>query len=172
MNIRDQVNQKITTNYNNYLCIAKSYSNKKDLPEDILHECLMYMLEFSDEKLETIYLYFDYYLANMIKLSFTSKTSKYQVKYNKMLYTDFDDYYFENIIDDNEEDNYIVHYDINDIEKILIEKCDWLSREVFLRYVKQYKTFKKMSDDTNIPISSLYNSYKIAKKIIKENLYL
>ena len=170
--MNSEIAECINKNYDKYLRISYGYNkDKTEDPRDILQECLMYVCEMDIEKQNKIAPYFEYYLIQMIKYSSISKTSKYQQKYNKLLLNksiivesiaDLDE-----MICDDEIDNVIK---INKIKEILEKDCTWYEREVFLQYVTTGKSFKAFERDTKIPASSLFNTYKKVKEMIKEKI--
>lgn len=190
MDYKQKVNDKITKDYKSFLKMAKNIVKTGEY-QDILHECLVEILEFDEDKLKDIFPYFEFYLIQMIKYSFRSKTSKYQQKYKKTnLILDTNNYGFENkllfipeninYLDKNELNNINLFDDsdsediktekINEINKILVEKCTWYQRSVFLYKIENNLTFKKFEAVTKIPASSVFNTYKETLSIIRNNL--
>lgn len=168
MDTKSELDNLIKNNYKKYLQFAKNMANGKDDPRDVLQECLLEIYEMTEKKQKEIIPYLEYYLIQMIKFSFRSNTSKYQQRYNKLKLSD--NVSVETLLSDDEE--YVeVNVTVEEIEKILTDNCNWYEREVFLRYVNNKKSFKTMETETDIPASSLYNTYNKVKKILQEKLY-
>lgn len=164
-------NEYITNNYEKLSMISKSISNERNDYEDVLHEAILAVYELNDEKKTEIYPYLEFYLIQVMKYSFYSKNSSYHRKY-KMLETDnniihLDDYELDSIIEDIDEP--VSDITMADVEKVL-KDVDWYSREVFLRHLNDGKSFNKLSKETGIPASSLFNTYKTVKLKIIEAL--
>lgn len=167
-------NKYLNDNYNRFL--EYSYNirkNSNDNPKDILQECLMYLLELPENKKKSLLSrnYIDFYLIKMIYLSYFSKKSKYQCKYNRIIY----DKNIENMDYFKEDDNEIIDdYDIRLklLYNILLTKCTYYEQQVFLQYHNKHKSFLNFQKATGIDDCSLWRVYNKVLKIIKDNLYL
>ena len=168
--INTKLNEYIIKNYDKLLTISKNIGRQRNDCEDVLHEAILTIYELNDEKKKEILPYLEFYLIQVIKYSFYSKNSSYYRKY-KMLEIDlnvihFEPEYFDTISEELEKPSDISYLDV---EKIL-KTMDWYSREVFLRHLKDGKSFNKLSKETGIPASSLFNTYKAVKIKIIETL--
>lgn len=167
METRKLLDNIITKNYDSYLRYAKRLCNKIDDPQDILQECIMYIYEIKDDKIEEILTYIDYYILQMIKFSAISVNSKYQRKYNLIKFDKTFNIEELKNIPVNEESYKIKE---EDIMNILLTKCSWYEREVFLQYNRDNKTFKSFEEETGIPSSSLYKTYRKVKTILQTEI--
>ncbi len=167
---RDIINAMITNNYNNLKIIANKFNNKKDEPEDILQESVMQILSQSDSKLEK-YINNEVFLiktiVKIIKLSFISRTSYYQNKYNKLVMQDTIEY---NIVDllmeDNDQYNHDIDEQLEDIEFILENELNFF-HETLIRE-KKIKSLNKISRDCGIPLSSVWKAHNRAMYKLKK----
>lgn len=163
--IRNQFNDLLTKNYKRYQTIAIKISNGVDDPQDILQECLTELCEKNDTEIERIMSYIDYYIIQMLKISNRSKTSRYQQKYNKIV---FDKNFDINVYDAAEPDpEPVVHISLNEINSTLNHNCSWYEKEVFLRYANSKKSFKTMERETGIPATSLFNTFSKVRKMLQ-----
>jgi hypothetical protein len=171
--MKEELNLIIKRDYNKFLTYAKNMNNGKDDPRDIINECILELYEKSDEKLEKILTYIDYYIIQMVKFSSQSKTSRYQQKFNRI---EFDRNVCPTQLFNNESEEVIINpyseIEFCHIERILEENTDWYTKEVFLKYSKNKGSFRKLSLETGIPTSALYKAFLKGKEIIKENLKL
>lgn len=177
--IRDDINNYITNNYDRLITITnKIRKTNKDTTEDVLHECIINLLEKDDEQLEKIINYIDFYIINMIRYSFWSATSGYQTKYNRIIIKDEYDVsndfsYNDNLIPTNLIDDMNItnnYFDEDLYDKIInnINKLDWYSKKVVEIKIDKNCGFLKISKDTGIPYSNLYYTWKKAIKKIKK----
>lgn len=168
--IRERINLHIKNNYERLKEIASRFSNSYDCYEDILQESLMYIVNLSDEKLQDIEPYLDKYIMQIIKLSFISKTSAYQMKYNKLkkqecIVYDILDYQIEDVGYDYEIDE-----KVSVIEKCLNDDCSFYEESVFKEYVYTDKSFNVISKECNIPVANVYETYKKALTKIRKKI--
>lgn len=166
--IRERINKKIEDNYYIYKDIVMRFSNNYDCPEDILNETLLDILSLNDEKLEKIELFLDKYIVRILKLSFISKTSKYQQKYNKLLLKD--EVEVNDLIKIDEEYDTTIDDRLYIIEDILKKHCSWFEAEVFREYLYTKKSFDKISKECDIPSVSLWKAYRKALLKIKNKI--
>lgn len=183
--MRDKINNLITEKYDQYLEFAKNMQhNSEEEPSDILNEVLLSILEKSDSNVAKILDYLDWYIIKAIKYSYTSRTSAYQQKYNKILidknthninHLEGIDYNVSKkivnelrAIDLNEEYNYEQDEQLELIENNM-KNLSWYEKEVFTQKLKRNIGFKKMSKETGIPETSLYLTYKKAVEKLKQN---
>ena len=169
MNTKNKLDKLVTSNYKKYLQYATNMTNGIEDPRDVLQECIMEIYELDETKIKEILPYFEFYLIQMIKYSFRSKTSKYQQKYNKVV---FDKNIDIEVLLDIPEETPVDEITIEDIEKVLNNECSWYEREVFTQYVNSKKSFKTFEKETGIPSASLYKTYIKVKKTLQQNLYL
>lgn len=166
-----EFNHYITTKYPLYLDIIKrmSFGIKEDA-RDILQEIMLNLYELDDnKKVELINSnYIDYYIIRIIKTYLYSPLSQYNWKYNKNLYYNIKNVEISNTILDTYEEDTTQYYvkQINDC----LDQFNWFEREVFLRYVNDYSSFKKMEKETTIPSTTLYRTYKKVKDKINKKI--
>lgn len=172
MNTKERLDKHITRNYNKYVEITRKMSNGiNESPFDIVNETLCEIYELSDEKKQSILdgEYLDYYIIQIIKYSLYSPTSRYNRKYNLLKIDRNID--IVNFINSSDEPEKVIDIEktANKINEILNE-CNWYDREVVLRYVHGSKSFQKMSNETKIPVSSLWNTYRKTVEYVKNRL--
>lgn len=167
--IRKEINKLINKKYDEYLQFAKNIKgSSKEEPQDILNECILYLLENEDNKLEKIISYIDWYIIRMIKHSFHSNTSSYQVKYNRIVFDKNID--VTNITNKDADDNY--NFDIDkQLEQIEMnmQKLTWYERAIFEKYTGEKTSWKKIEKETGIPASSANITYLKAIKKLRGN---
>ena len=198
-NTKEFVDDMITKNYKKFLNIARTLSPNEY--EDIVNECVIYLYEIDENKLQKIKDYIEYYMIQMIKYSATSKTSKYQQKYHKIKLDE--NVEAKNITDDeylkieNFDEPEPMEFKIGEISEnidrktkenfekfinkkitfktfiniILKDECSWYEREVFVRYHQKNTTYRDFSKETKIPLTSLFNAYNKTKKELEKKLY-
>jgi len=178
--IREDVNKYITDNYDRLIKITNKIknTNNNESTEDILHECIMNILEKTDEDLCRIINHIDFYIINMIRYSIWSSTSSYQVKYNKIVIKDeydvtrdwgYDDCKIhEKLIDDVNVSNNSFDEELYDKLMENINKLDWYSKKVVEIKMERNCCFQKIGKETGIPYSNLYYTYVRAIKKIKK----
>lgn len=168
--INAKFNEYITKNYDKLLTISKNIGKSRMDCGDVLHEAILTIYELNNEKKKEILPYLEFYLIQVIKYSFYSKNSSYYRKYKKLEIDlnliNFEPEYFDTIAEELEITDDVSY---SDVEKVL-KTVDWYSREVFLRHLKDGKSFNKLSKETGIPASSLFNTYKAVKLKIIETL--
>jgi hypothetical protein len=194
LNPKESVTELINQNYNKYLAISKSiaYEFGSSEHQDILHECILYVYEMSDDKILVMLPYFERYLMQMIKFSCQGKLSKYQQKYNKQqndkniimesiqvdILDDIEEPTEESIKTDSLKTFMEYYIDqlkknpVKDLEKILnILKINWYDKNVYCQYIKTNKSFKTLSKELLIPDTSLFTTYTKVKKTL-ESLFI
>ena len=198
-NTKKFVDDMITKNYEKFLNIARTLSPNEY--EDIVNECIIYLYDIEEQKLQKIKDYIEYYMIQMIKYSATSKTSKYQQKYHKIKLDE--NIESKNITDDeylkieNFDEPEPMEFKIGEISKniddrirrnfqkfvdkkitfktfinlTLENECSWYEREVFVRYHQKNITYREFSKETKIPLTSLFNAYSKTKRELEKKLY-
>lgn len=157
----------IEENYNKLLELAKSVCHRNDY-EDILNECLLYLLERKDKYVDKIERgEMSKYINTMLRFSSFSKRSFYQNKYkfikNEKYYFCFLDEIYDDIDEINEEMKIetildIIENDLDVLEKIVIKE-------------KIRIGIPTLSKNTKVSAPFLYKIYKKGKEKIKNKLY-
>jgi len=172
MTTREKLDAYITTNHSKMLKYANQIDNK--IGDDIYQECVMYIYELPDEKLEAVLPFIDKYLGKMIKYSAQSKTSKYQQKYNKLKLSACD---FE-LKDADVEKFYTEVYGLDDEDFIInsteiteiLDVCSEYDRDIFIEYTSTNTNFKEMSERRNRSVAYIFYKYKFVLDKIKQNI--
>lgn len=186
MNIRDEINEFITTKYKSLYEIALTLTHNKEQSVDLLHHVLDDLLQKDDKTLERIlndYNIFIYvYVSIMNQYKSTTSTFYKQFRQNNILLN-------EDVEDINE---YDIEKDekVNEIRKYVAENCDWYDAklwEAFYFYTdnltpkqrskidnKEYRklenmSFRHLQDITKINYVSIHITIdKVNNKIKKQ----
>lgn len=133
--------------------------------EDIVQETYIMLMKwsseeklFKDEKLNKGYIYF------ALKNTFLQHVNKN----NKIQFISLDDVYnVEHINQDEENEAY------NDLLNNVDLECDswhWYDKQLFELYKNTNKSLRQISAETNISVTSIFNTVKTCKKRIKNNV--
>lgn len=137
---------------------------------DIANEMCMYLLEMPEEKQKRLVDTGSVipYFAKMVKQSAHSATSKYQWKYNPHMYMGLQ---FDSLSDEKDVPEHTQQYDtfFDEIEKAIESELDWFEKRIWKIHVSGV-SFKRMSVETRIPTTFLFNTFSISKQKIKNKL--
>lgn len=175
-NINDLLNHIATDTF--YKGFSYSFYAKHDTyrAEELYSHFIMTVIDMDEAKvLELCHNnQFQQYAAAIIKNAVYHKSSKFNQQYNR----DNTVLLEEGRLDFEEE--FSTHFNqseteelITDIEVYLSELADtnegyWYDEKVFNLYYSKYKSFRKMSAATSIPVSSLYHSIDKSRRRIKK----
>jgi len=164
MNMND-FNAYISNNYNDFLQIARNIVNDYEDSRDICNELICELIELPQSKKDKIK-NIKHYFIQMCKFSAYYKTSKYQYKYNRIKFVELGDNAAKSI-----DEEYIEQPDVVKIAETLVQsELLWYEKIVWNMKVKKNMSLKSMSEETSIPMSSLYVIYNEAKNKIKNSV--
>lgn len=162
-----QIEIYITKNYYQLRKIAKTITKGNELFEDLLHECLIQILDKDEIILES---YDDnsikYYITAIMRINWFSKTSPfyYRIKKEPMNYTNIED-----ILEmEDDQENYEKELLFSILEKSFAE-LTWFHKSILQMYLV-LGSLKKVSTQSEIPITSVARYVNEAKKQIKEDI--
>jgi len=145
--------------------------------EELHSEFIILVIEFDKNKLKQLIENneFKYYAVSIIRnLAF----NKYSI-YNKNNNNLFNEEISDNIEEEKEEAEYLEEKETSNLLACVKRKLqydadkstnEWYQSNVFLLYHTKFKSYRKMSQETKIPVASLYNSVQATTEKIK-NLY-
>lgn len=162
--MKNRVIEYISNNYNELQSITKKITGNHQDSDDILHECLIQIIEkeqiiLDDEK------NIKYYVIGVIKINYYSKTSPVWYKLKREM-----EKYAELTIDIQDENSYDYEKEeiLCSLETSLCE-MDWFHRQLLEQYML-LGSLKKVNKVTKIPIPSISRYINEAKEIIKQEI--
>lgn len=162
-----QVESYITRKYYELKTIAKNMTKNDDLAHDLLHECLLQLFEKQEIVLKS---YDDnsikYYITSVLRTNFYSKTSPfyYRIRKERVLYVDISECY--NMEAEQQDFELQLLYDILEIS---YAELNYFQKSILDLYL-MLGSMKKVSQHSNIPISSISRYIKEAKEVIKQDV--
>ena len=139
-----------------------AYRLAGDDKADLMQEMALLILEESDEKIEKIANYFNFWCVRVM-INITGKRGSFTKKYSKK-YINAEDWYFDSQQDyDNETDEVLEKVDD------ILKHVYWYKRDLFKLYL-ECGSLRKVEAEVGIPFVSVYNTVKEVKKTIKESL--
>lgn len=167
-----QVESYLTRKYYELKSIAKNMTKNEDLAHDLLHEVIIQLYDKQEIVLKT---YDDnsikYYITSILRTNFYSKTSPfyYRIRKERVLYVDISECY--NM--EAEQENFELQ-NLYDILEISYAELNWFQKSILDLYL-MLGSMKKVSQHSNIPITSISRYINEAKNTIKrdvnKNLY-
>jgi RNA polymerase sigma factor (sigma-70 family) len=199
------INELVSTIYSDPLYLKTLYNivgkSNYNLIDDFWQDLMLYFLNYKDpEKFVKIYNdnHFKYYIVKIMLNQMNSKSSPFYKKY-KLLNFDFFDFDLEMLNNTLDNDNINIYYNNTNNnysifemqesetelfldEIIMIEFDEWIltqkwhERELFNMYFFKKMSYRKISKETSIPLTSVYltitTSLEDFKKHLKEkNIY-
>lgn len=161
-----EIEQYIVNNYNELQKICIKITNNSDWAEDLLQNVLLQLYEKKEIKL---YKLDDnsikYYIVKCLTINWFSTTSPFYRKVRKesTFYTELFDTieYVENNTTE------LDHMIMESIEEQWLE-TNWFNKIIFQKYLT-LGSLKKVSQDTTIPLKSIWRYVNETKNTIKEN---
>lgn len=164
-----EVEDYLTRNYYQLLTIAKKLTKNDQLSQELLHECILQVLE--KEKI-TLKSYDDnsikYYIVAIMRINYFSKTSPffYRIRRERMIMnvditTCWDMSY------EQEE------FETEELYQLLEEEyCElnWFKKSLLDMYLSLNSSMKAVSRKTNIPIQSISRYIKETRHEVKTNI--
>ena len=164
-----EIEDYLTRNYYQLLTIAKKLTKNDQLSQELLHECILQILE--KEKV-TLKSYDDnsikYYIVAIMRINYFSKTSPffYRIKRERMIMnvditTCWDMSY------EQEE------FETEELYQLLEEEyCElnWFKKSLLDMYLSLNSSMKAVSRKTNIPIQSISRYIKETRHEVKSNI--
>lgn len=160
------LNDYIQQNYLELKKITKNIAKNDDLSDDLLHHCILILLEYDEAKMNEIIAknHVKYFYVSIVMKQWYSKTSPFYIIYKKHSYTSTEIMDFHDIIDevyDHETDK-----KIDFIQNELKNESWYVQRVVELKATMSYGDINKL---TKIPRSSLYGTFnQFRDKIINK----
>jgi len=163
------LNTYINKNFDNLFQAAKNITKGHDLTDDLFQHCIEVLL--TDKNEEKIQLLIDknqlqYYFVSILIRNYHSSTSRFHYQYRKGsdLKADNDVY---NIQVPDEGFDYDKEAKITFIEGEL-DELEWYDRQMVKLYFEEGMSYQKISEFTNIPKTSCYNTVTQIKNKIKD----
>lgn len=162
-----RIEDYITKHYYQLKSISKKITKDEDLAHDLLHECLIQLFDKEQIILKS---YDDnsirYYITSIMRTNYFSKTSPfyYRIRKERIMYVNIEQCY--DIDDDQKE---FEKQQIFDILEISYSELNWWQKSIMDLYLT-LGSMKKVSDTTNIPITSISRYINEAKKNIKDDI--
>ena len=159
-------NKYIESNYKEFKKLAKKISRGETYYEDLLHDCLLSILnnKHVEKLIETED--FEFYLIRVMYLSVNSPTSpfyKQTINWNRNR-RDFKER-------SHELDNtWLGARMTNEQLDIIISRLSEFERLIFQEYILEDFTYRELSKQTGIPITFLYKTISTIKTTIKANV--
>jgi|GEM_PF-1881094 len=165
--MNQQIEKFITNNYYELLKITNKITKNHSLTKDLLHDCILQILEKDKITLrEYTYEQIKYYIVSVIRLNWFSKTSPfyYRIRREFKLYNEFPTNF-------DLPDTQQLEFEIQVIYDILEEgwsELDWFHKSIMELYLT-LGSIAKLSEQTKIPISSIRRYIKESREKIKSN---
>jgi DNA-directed RNA polymerase specialized sigma24 family protein len=162
-----QVESYLTRKYYELKTIAKNMTKNEDLAHDLLHECIIQLYDKQDIVLKS---YDDnsikYYITSILRTNFYSKTSPfyYRIRKERVMYVDISECYDM----EAEQENFELQ-NLYDILEISYAELNWFQKSILDLYL-MLGSMKKVSQHSNIPITSISRYIKEAKDTIKRDI--
>lgn len=162
-----QVESYLTRKYYELKTIAKNMTKNEDLAHDLLHECIIQLYDKQDIVLKS---YDDnsikYYITSILRTNFYSKTSPfyYRIRKERVMYVDISECYEM----EAEQENFELQ-NLYDILEISYAELNWFQKSILDLYL-MLGSMKKVSQHSNIPITSISRYIKEAKDTIKRDI--
>ncbi len=162
-----QVESYLTRKYYELKTIAKNMTKDEDLAHDLLHEVIIQLYD----KQEIILRSYDdnsikYYITSILRTNFYSKTSPfyYRIRKERVMYVDISECYNMEAEQQNYENQLIF-----DILETSYAELNWFEKSILDLYLL-LGSMKKVSQHSNIPISSISRYINEAKNTIKRDV--
>jgi len=163
-----EIEQYVIKHYNELKAICLKITKHSDWAEDLLNDVLLQLWEKDDIKLnnlETTTIH--YYIVRCITNNWYSETSPFyrKVRRESTLYSDLKDI-TDTPANDNESDQHIMMDTLEEEYGAL----NWFSKDLLSRYLI-LGSYKKVSQQTRIPLNSVHTYVKKAKEELKLNVF-
>jgi hypothetical protein len=164
-----EIEDYLTRNYYQLLTIAKKLTKNDQLSQELLHECILQILE--KEKV-TLKSYDDnsikYYIVAIMRINYFSKTSPffYRIKRERMV-MNVDIASCWDMSYEQEE------FETEELYQLLEEEyCElnWFKKSLLDMYLALNSSMKAVSRKTNIPIQSISRYIKETRHEVKSNI--
>lgn len=165
------MNEYLTVNYETLYQAAKNITKGHQLTDDLFQHCVEALLTDKDQ--EKIQKMVDanqlhYYFTAILLRNYHSSTSRFHYIYRKGSDMIAEKDVYEVDVPEDEYDG-LKEAKIAFIEQE-IEKLDWYDRQMVRLYFYEGMSYRKISDLTRIPKTSVYNSITQIKNKIKDKL--
>lgn len=165
--MRIEIEKYITKNYYQLLNISKKITKGHDLHEDLLHEVILQLYDKEDIILKG---YDDnqirYYIVSILRINWFSKTSPfyYRVRREIQKYSELSD-----VLDmEDEQENFEKEVILGILETSFTE-LTWFHKSMIQMYLV-LGSLKKVSNQTDIPVTSVARYVREAKQQIKDDI--
>jgi hypothetical protein len=163
-----EIEQYVIKHYNELKSICLKITKHSDWAEDLLNDVLLQLWEKNDIKTTKL----DdnsikYYIVRCITNNWYSETSPFyrKVRRESTLYSDLKD-----IRDTPVEDNELNEHFVMDTLEEEYGSLGWFQKDLLSRYLI-LGSYKKVSQQTRIPLNSVHTYVKQAKKELKANVF-
>jgi DNA-directed RNA polymerase specialized sigma24 family protein len=163
-----EIEEYVIKNYNDLKSICLKMTKHSSWAEDLLNDVLLQLWEKEDIKLIKL----DdnsikYYIVRCITTNWYSETSPFyrKVKRESSLYSDLKD-----IADVPVEDNELSEHSVMNVLEEEYGALGWFQKDLLSRYLI-LGSYKKVSQQTRIPLNSVHNYVKSAKQELKANVF-
>jgi DNA-directed RNA polymerase specialized sigma24 family protein len=164
--MRKEINCFINRRYYELKKITKKITGNHQLSEDLLHEVLYQVLNRDEIKLNS---YDDdtltYYFVSIIRINWISKTSPFHYKIRREI-DKYQEFSYTNEIEESQYDWEREH--LIQAMEISFTELNFFQKGLMEMYMV-LGSVNKVSQQTDIPKSSVIKSIRRAKDIIKEN---
>ena len=176
MSFSDLINQE----YPYFVKLAKKYSKHNADPYDVCHSMIVELYKLSPERQQLFIdnpLNLRSYFSKMIYNSLYSPTSPYY-RLNNTKFTNPNNIRCDALVDDIKtflglpiDPDYDIDYERlqRHCSALIESKLNWYSRDIFNRHLSGI-SFGKLSIQTGIPASSLWETFNEARKLIQQEV--
>jgi DNA-directed RNA polymerase specialized sigma24 family protein len=165
--MRKEIEEYITNNYFELLKISKTITKNHDLHQDLLHEVILQLYdkddiilkEYSENQIR-------YFIVAIMRINWFSKTSPfyYRVRREMQKYVDIT----EILQVEDDQQNFEKEMIFNILETSFCE-LSWFHKSMIQMYLV-LGSLKKVSNQTDIPLTSVARYVKEAKEQIKNDI--
>ena len=151
--------------------VDSAQTRNTDVLSDYWQELMLILLEKGEVVVEAYNNnYFKYLFIKIIKNQFHSSTSPMFKKYKKSEVSNGEEIIIEDVYDEYNEDKF--NDDILKINKIklIVNKLPYLNRELFNQKFFLNKTYRQITAETGIPLTSVFWAVRLAKNILKKQM--
>lgn len=174
---KEELLKKLANKYDDWLRMAKSFDISDDEASEIVQEMFIRIFDYVKEphkimynkdEVNTFYIYIT--LRNLYYANIHNGTKKD----SRIVYTDeITDYNLNRVLEnsyDSIEEKEKLEALFERVEQV-VDEWYWYDKGIFNLYYKTDMSMRDISKETKISLSSIFNTIKNAKVIIKENLY-
>lgn len=170
---KNELLEKLSEKYEDWINMAKSFRISDDEAQELVQEMFIRIYDYVDSpnkimynetEINTFYIYIT--LRNLYYANFHSGSKKI------VLIDEFND----SMIKEHDIPNYSEKSRKEHLEKVfenvdeVIDNWYWYDKKMFELYYRTNMSMRDISDETNITLSSIFNTLKNAKEQIREKI--